>query len=97
MLDYGKRTAEIRAAFKAGLEEVRELPDGYALRFPGTDEWLRRLAEFVAAERRCCPFFAFTLQFEPDHGPIWLSLRGPEGVKEIVASEFLPSPTGTST
>jgi len=36
------------------------------------------------AERDCCPFFTFELAFAPDHGPVWLRLRGPEGAKAVV-------------
>ena len=70
----------------AGVQETRELADGYALRFPGDAAWLDTLAEFIRFERECCPFFTFELRCEPQHGPLWLHLRGPEGVKEFVAT-----------
>lgn len=73
-----------------GVREVRELPDGYALRFPGEAAWLGTLAEFIGFERDCCPFFAFELHCEPRQGPIWLHLRGPEGTKGFVAG-MLPA------
>lgn len=66
-------------------QETRELPDGYALRFPGDETWAARLLAFIAAERACCPFFTFALVFEPERGPLWLHLRGPAGVKEFVS------------
>jgi hypothetical protein len=68
----------------AGADRVDELPDGYAFRFPVTGDRIDRLARFIAAERRCCPFFTFELVFEPAEGPVWLRLRGPEGVKEFI-------------
>lgn len=74
-----------------GVREARELADGYALRFPGDGAWLATLADFIRFERDCCPFFLFELRCEPQHGPLWLHLRGPEGVKEIVAA-ILPTP-----
>lgn len=84
-------TPELRAREQAiqrevlgGLAEVRELPDGYALRFPGDAAWLATLAEFIRFERECCPFFTFELRCEPRQGPLWLQLRGPEGVKGFV-------------
>ena len=67
------------------VEQVAELADGYAFRFPGDEAWLARLVEFIAAERRCCPFFTFELVVEPEQGPLWLQLRGPEGVKPFIA------------
>jgi hypothetical protein len=66
--------------------QLQELADGYAFRFAGDEALLPRLLEFIHAERACCQFFTFELAFEPELGPIWLRLRGAEGVKEIVAS-----------
>jgi hypothetical protein len=80
----------------AQAEQVRELPDGYAFRFPGTEDWAARLLDYVAFERRCCRFFTFALEFEPDQGPIWLYLRGPEGVKELIGSSDAAIPRATS-
>lgn len=67
-----------------GYEEKSELPDGYALRYPGDDTWTRTLVDFIVHERACCPFFAFGLTFEPNHAAIWLHLTGSDGVKEFV-------------
>ncbi len=73
----------------AGYDAIRELPDGYALRFPGDDAWANTLVGFVIHERGCCPFFTFGLVFEPDHGAIWLHLTGSEGVKVFVEATML--------
>jgi hypothetical protein len=72
-----------------GVEERRELADGYALRFPGDAAWLETLAAFIRFERDCCPFFTFELRCEPQSGPLWLHLRGPEGTKAFVAGLLL--------
>lgn len=74
---------------RASIEEVRELEHGLALRFPGDAERALAITEFVSEERRCCPFFAFTLRFEPEEGPIWLEVRGPPGTREFLAEELL--------
>lgn len=83
--DRLRRGAEVAELFRAR-QEVRELPDGYAVRFPGEQVWAERLLAFIVAERECCPFFAFELRFEPGLGPIWLHLRGPEGTAGVVAA-----------
>ena len=77
------RNEEVGEFFKDVLQ-VKELADGYALRFPGSDGWANRLVQFITFERGCCPFFTFELAFEAKQGPIWLHLRGPEGVKAMI-------------
>ena len=77
------RSAEVKDLFKH-VQQVDELADGYALRFPGDDTWANTLLQFITFERACCHFFTFALLFEPEQGSIWLHLRGPEGVKAIV-------------
>lgn len=47
----------------ANAEDVAELADGYAFKFPNRDAWITRAAELIIAERKCCPFFGFTLTF----------------------------------
>jgi hypothetical protein len=80
----------------AGADRVDELPDGYAFRFAVTEDRIDRLASFIAAERRCCPFFTFELVFEPAEGPVWLRLRGPEGVKEFIRGIATLAPAADS-
>jgi hypothetical protein len=65
-------------------QEVRELADGYALRFAGNDVSAQDLLGFIERERACCPFFIFELHFEPSEGGVWLCLRGPDGVKDLL-------------
>ena len=87
--EQARRGAEIAGEIFGHAAETRELDDGYAVRLPGGDGWFERVAAFVAAERRCCPFFRFEIVAEPDGGPLWLSLRGEPGVKEFVATAML--------
>ena len=70
------------------VQAIQELSDGYAFRLPGVTALLPKTAEFIANERLCCPFFGFTLAIEPDRGPIWLSLTGPDGVKPFIQAEI---------
>ena len=77
------RKEEVNDLFKH-VQQVNELADGYAFRFPGSDTRANALMQFITFERGCCPFFTFALVFEPEQGPIWLHLRGPEGVKAII-------------
>jgi hypothetical protein len=85
--ELAKRGDEVGDLFKA-VEQVRELADGYAFRFSGSDAAATGLLEFILAERRCCPFFIFELVFEPNPGSIWVQLRGSTAIKEFVASAW---------
>lgn len=70
------------------IEEFRELADGYEFRLTGGPELLTKLGEFVSLERLCCPFLRFDVRVEAEGGPVWLSLRGHEGVKDFIREEI---------
>jgi hypothetical protein len=86
--DLAARSAELKAGLFAGVEESRDLPDGIAYLFAGTDQQMHALFAFVEAERSCCSFFRFELDFEPGNGPIWLRLTGPEEAKGFIRETF---------
>jgi hypothetical protein len=86
--DYAIRSEELAGGLLAAVEEIVELPDGYAYRFASTDGPLASLLEFIAAERRCCPFLTFEIAFEPHGGPLWLRMRGSPRVKAFIAEAF---------
>lgn len=69
------------------VQEVRELPNGYAFRLPNDSATLLKAAEFVADERLCCPFFGFVLELGPEGEPLWLRLTGRDGVKPFIEAE----------
>lgn len=85
--ERGQHIAAIEAVFGAA-QEIRELPDGYAFRLANETALLLKVADFVAKERLCCPFFGFALQIEPEGGAVWLSLTGREGVKPFIQAEI---------
>src|SRR6266702_3401352 len=68
----------------ASVQEVRELPTGYALRLPNETELLQTVMAFISYERLCCPFFHFGLEIEPEQGPVWLRLSGTIEVKAFL-------------
>ena len=89
----GTHLSTIDGLFRA-VEEVLELPHGYAFRLPNESETLLRAAEFIALERLCCPFFGFTVEAEREGGAVWLALTGREGVKPFIMAEigdYLPA------
>jgi len=68
----------------AAVQEMRELPTGYALRLPNETGLLQTVVAFISYERLCCPFFHFELDIEPEQGPIWLRLSGATDVKPFI-------------
>jgi hypothetical protein len=68
--------------------EIRELPDGYAIRLQSEKIALSDQAEWITYESRCCPFFDFEIELKRDNGPLWLKLEGKEGVKPFIRAEF---------
>jgi len=64
----------------------RELKDGVSL--GGSAIPLPLLAEWIARERRCCPFLRFSLKLAPEQGPAMLTIRGPKGTRELLREGF---------
>jgi hypothetical protein len=88
-LEPDLRATHMKAATRllgSDAAEVTELPAGYALRYRA-DQY-EQVVQFIANERRCCPFFTFVLEVTPAQGPLWLRITGGEGVKEFIQSEF---------
>ena len=87
-LEESERYKSLREGMRSAIEEMKELPDGFAFRYPSDPTVIVNLAEWITLERRCCSFFNFALGVEPDDGPVWLSLTGGEGVKEFLQTEI---------
>jgi hypothetical protein len=72
---------------KSAAQETRELSEGYGVRFPSNSALFHQLAEWVAFERRCCPFLALTLEWS-ETDTVWLKLTGSPGVKALLAEQL---------
>jgi type IV pilus biogenesis protein CpaD/CtpE len=83
-----KRILVLLKQIRTAGQEVRELPDGYALRLPAESATVRDVAEYITLERMCCPFFRFEMEVEQEGGPMWIRLTGREGVKEFTKLEL---------
>jgi hypothetical protein len=66
-----------------------DLADGYSFEIDSHRASLLDLAQWIDLERKCCPFFTFELGVN-EAGNVWLNLRGREGVKQFIASDFQP-------
>jgi hypothetical protein len=87
-IESRRRYGQVRRQLHEFIQEVREVTNGYAFRFPADEAVLLLLAEFISLESRCCPFLDFTLGVESRQGAAWLTLTGPEGVKEFLLLEL---------
>ena len=83
-----KRKETVLKSLKNQVLKQQELENGYAFKFPGTDEILDELNEFIKTERACCNFFVFGLSISGDKSEAWLELAGPEGVKDFITTKL---------
>ena len=66
--------------------ERRELRSGFAFRLTDNADMFQEAAEWVALERRCCPFLRFKLEWNGSKGGPWISLTGPPGTKAFLGT-----------
>lgn len=83
-----KRKETVLASLKGQVKEKKELGDGYAFKFDGSDKVIDELTEFIKTERECCEFFTFGLSIAGDKNEAWLQLTGPDGAKDFITSEL---------
>jgi hypothetical protein len=86
--DHKQWLEEIGPQLYGAIQEIQELPNGYAFRLPNDPEILLLAVEDLNMERLCCPFVRYTLEIEPNKGPFWLRFTGGEGVKEFLRLAF---------
>ncbi len=72
----------------AARKEIVETEKGYEFQFSPKNVSLAELAEWVAAESKCCPFFDFHIDLENEGKLICLRLTGEEGIKQFIRAEF---------
>ena len=72
----------------AARKETVETAKGYEFQFSPTDISLAELAQWVAAESKCCPFFDFHIDVEREGKLLCLRLTGEEGIKAFIRAEL---------
>lgn len=82
------RKATILESLRKKMKEKKELPNGYAYKFSGSDEMVDELTDFIKTERECCDFFTFNLSISGDKSEAWLELKGAEGTKAFIKAEL---------
>ena len=83
-----ERQRSLYRRLRENVREVRELDNGYAFRHSPDGDVLLAIAEFVANERLCCPFFDFALTVERGGGPVWLRMTDEGEAKHVLEAEM---------
>jgi len=86
--DMQKRKATVIASLKRNILETKELDNGFAFKFKGSDTMVDKLTSFVKTERLCCAFFDFDLSVKGDGSLAWLAIAGPKGTKNFITAEL---------
>jgi hypothetical protein len=68
--------------------EIVETENGYEFKFSPSVISIAELADWVAAESKCCPFFDFHIDLERAGTLVCLRLTGDQGIKHFIQSEF---------
>jgi hypothetical protein len=82
------RYGALRARIDAAVTNIVEIDRGYEFQLPGDDSALALVAEWIALERRCCPFFEFIVLMGGSDSPIRVALTGSPEVKRFLESEL---------
>jgi hypothetical protein len=82
------RYTELFESLRHAIREKRELPDGYALLLDPAQFTMDQALEWTKLEGECCPFLEMQVRWDIQNGPVWLELKGPEGVKNFIMDEF---------
>lgn len=69
-------------------KDVVETDTGYEFQFNPSNVSLAELADWVAAEGKCCPFFDFHIDLERAGSLLCLRLTGDKGIKPFIRAEF---------
>lgn len=79
---------EITEKLLAARKQTVEVEKGYEFQFSPTDVSLAEMADWVAAESKCCPFFDFHIDLEREGRLLCLRLTGEPGIKAFIREEF---------
>jgi hypothetical protein len=81
-------TTEIGPKLRGADRKVRELKDGYEIRFLDGRQILPTVAEWLSMEGRCCSFFNLSMKLRGNGGPLTVRITGEDGTKEFIRDEL---------
>ena len=82
------RHTQLSEKLMAARKEIVESEKGYEFQYSPADVSLAEVAEWVARESKCCPFFDFHIDLENRGKLVCLRLTGAEGIKAFIRAEF---------
>jgi|GEM_PF-3827728 len=82
--EQDERLKDIRKKIFSKSINNKELKNGIELTFQEPMEFNDTLIEFIKFERGCCKDISFDLHFEPQDGPIVLTMSGSSDIKKMV-------------
>jgi uncharacterized protein HemX len=82
------RHKQLSEKLMAARKEIAETEKGYEFQYSPADVSVAELADWVAAESKCCPFFDFHIDLEREGKLVCLRLTGEEGIKAFIRAEF---------
>ena len=83
-----ERRKQLTDKLSAARREIVETEKGYEFQYSTSNVSIGELADWVAAEGKCCPFFDFHIDLEREGNLLCLRLTGEEGIKPFIRSEF---------
>ncbi len=83
-----ERKETVLASLGKQVIEKKELENGYAFKFNGSDKMIDEITDFAKTERHCCDFFAFNISISGDTSFLWFEITGPKEAKEFIATEL---------
>ncbi|HEY2487750.1 MAG TPA: hypothetical protein VGI36_21620 [Candidatus Binataceae bacterium] len=83
-----ERRRTLVGALAQAIVDRAEVDHGFELRVDAAKLDLPALAEWIALERRCCPFLNFTIELAAGDGPVTVALSGADGVKDFLRAEM---------
>jgi uncharacterized protein HemX len=82
------RHKQLSEKLMAARKEIVETEKEYEFQYSLADVSVAELADWVAAESKCCPFFDFHIDLEREGKLACLRLTGEEGIKAFIRAEF---------
>jgi hypothetical protein len=86
--EESQRYQTVRKRIEGAVVRIVEMGNGYVFHLPDDDAMLAMVADWIALERQCCPFFEFNVSVGGLEPSILVALTGSPEVKRLLAAEL---------